>query len=181
MDVGATPLPSVGSNPDPEVEQEEREFFPNLGGFKVTDRKTLQYNCIAWSVGITDRWIWTEVDSVYGDKDGQVSVSDFDRFYAAFGYTISDDCQPEYQKRKIALFVNEAGEPEHAAREMHDGGWWESKKGGLERIVHQLEDMRGRTYGTVFRCYEIVDTSANLGLGQAEDYTTVPREGVNYE
>ena len=37
----------------------ERGEFPHLGkDFEVLGPATKQYNCIAWSIGVTDQWVW---------------------------------------------------------------------------------------------------------------------------
>jgi len=54
--------------------------FPNLNVnlAVVTDNATPVYNCIAWTVGITTRWIW---------PGG--SIGHFDTFYHGFGFVRS--------------------------------------------------------------------------------------------
>ncbi len=138
----------------------QRNAFPNLECFGVLSPADKQYNCIAHTVGINDEWVWREVD-FYGDRDGTVSVEDFDQFYAAHGYVPSADCSHEAGKRKVALFVN-GGVPTHAAVQAADpdaaqAGWWESKEGQAKVALHRLTDLEDDAdngYGTVATCYE---------------------------
>ena len=50
-------------------------YFPKLNVSRavVTGASTKGYNCIAWTVGVTTRWIWPGAH-----------ISDFDRFYNKF-------------------------------------------------------------------------------------------------
>jgi len=125
------------------------------------------YNCIAWSLCRDDlRWIWWQVDALCNDN-GIVEIEDFDCFYEKFGLKICGEDgtndNPECKIRKIALFcIN--GTPTHTAKEIADGGWWESKIGGDIRIVHRLNQLEGGIYGNVYRCYCKEDKTANLDL-----------------
>lgn len=115
---------------------------------------TPYYNCIAWSIGVTDRWVWWEVDDPFGDKDGVVEVSDFDAFYAAHGYTVTQDVG----QAEILLYVD-ATVPKHAARRRScacGGGQWimfESKCGEGSRIEHRRDHLNGGVYGDHVRYY----------------------------
>ncbi|HME00025.1 MAG TPA: RHS repeat-associated core domain-containing protein [Terriglobia bacterium] len=160
-------------------------LFPNLkaGEWSITGPAIPEYNCIAWSVGVTNQWVWpgnTEAvfDKLY--KEG-LTVTPRNRagqpigrpVQIGGGYKDSDNCDPECHKRKVALFVDEAGVPTHAAREVEDGGVWESKLGSLCRIKHKLTQLEGATqkgrppgtaYGKVKKCYEKDDPTANQAL-----------------
>ena len=147
--------PPRGDPPTAEQESRFEEAFPNLETWSVTGPSTGQYNCIAWSVGITDEWIWP------GN-----TVQDFDEFYALHGWTVSGNCEREYKKRKVALFANNSDPDDctHGSRGTHDCGWHESKCGGWERIMHVKSEMENGYYGNIIRCYEKQDGGANLDL-----------------
>ncbi len=49
---------------------------------------------------------------------------------------------------KVALFVDAAGMPTHAARQVNSGAWT-SKLGNSEDIEHELRALEGDIYGTV--------------------------------
>jgi hypothetical protein len=140
-------------------------IFPNLKCFGVLAERDDSYNCIASTTGHNVP-IWWEVDEYYGNNDGVVSVEDFDNFYHYGGYYVSDDCQVEDGKHKIALYGEEQSdgtfEPTHAASQSEfqgpGGNWWESKEGKQKKALHKLEDIGGKSgegYGEVIKCYEI--------------------------
>jgi hypothetical protein len=53
-----------------------KKYFPrlDLNRARVTGDATPKYNCISWTVGVTDRWIWPGAN-----------ISDFDLLYKRFG------------------------------------------------------------------------------------------------
>src|SRR5436305_14776995 len=59
-----------------------KSYFPalNVSQAVVTDGPTAAYNCIAWTVGITTRWVW---------PGGTLAT--FDTFYHGFGFIRSGD------------------------------------------------------------------------------------------
>src|SRR5262249_35669396 len=82
------------------LDTQERGAFPNLlSNYEVLDHSTkhYSYNCIAWSIGITDRWVWP------GAK-----MSDFDRLYGSHGYErVSDmDMTVKRDVHKLVLYGN---------------------------------------------------------------------------
>src|SRR5205085_4025122 len=73
-----------------------RASFPNLGSnYEVMAPGTARYNCIAWSLGITDSWVWPGFN-----------VADFDKLDAKYGYrrlkTLDFSLQPGV--KKIVLY-----------------------------------------------------------------------------
>src|SRR5438046_8349268 len=61
----------------PAEQQQFKGFFPNLDVNKavVTGEVSTVYNCISWTVGVTNRWLWP------GN-----TLANFDNFYRAFGF-----------------------------------------------------------------------------------------------
>lgn len=148
-------VPPIGMPPSPTKRQEFVGYFPNLHNFNITAPATGQYNCIAWSVGITDEWLWP------GNTEAI-----FDAFYASHGWSVSSSGAREYKKRKVALWAMN-GDPNdctHGSRETVDCDWHESKCGGLERIVHDKRQMEGGVYGVIIKYYKKTDPNANLDL-----------------
>ncbi len=102
----------------------------------VTDEPSVVYNCISWTVGVTNLWHWPGSNLV-----------DFDNFYSLFG-----------MKRKLKGHVAAWGfadtnmthgcisGPTH-------GPCWESKCGSLARIQHCLNELNGPAYGHVIAYY----------------------------
>ncbi len=147
--------PPLGRRPSSEEkkEYEGSAAFPNLKTWSVTGESDGQYNCIAWSLGITNAFIWPGY-----------TVKDFDAFYAKHGRKVSSNCDREYKKRKVALYGANPGDCRHASRETHDCGWHESKLGGGIRIMHNKKELEGGQWGNILRCYEKQDQNANLDL-----------------
>lgn len=152
---------SGGSSPPQDQKDDQKGIFPNLDCFAVLSPYDKEYNCIAWSVGINDSWVWDEIDPLYGDFDDVVELEDFDAFYAYFGFLTSASCQQESGKEKVALYgkVDASGKflVTHAARQhdaFHPGPLWQSKEGEKKVTIHTLSQLESESYGSVFKCYE---------------------------
>jgi hypothetical protein len=69
--------------------------------------------------------------------------------FATMGYAPTTNGDPEAGLEKVAIFVDNAGEPTHMARQLPSGSWT-SKLGDLEDIDHQdIHALEGGLYGTV--------------------------------
>lgn len=124
--------------------------FPNLTednfvGMGPTDGR---YNCIAWSVGLRDEWLWP------GEE-----VADFDALYSAHGYAPLDtlDLGHEPGVQKIALYGHKGGDGPvtvtHAAVTDSEGRYL-SKLGTEPLIRHDdARSVEGPSYGEVVRVY----------------------------
>jgi hypothetical protein len=127
----------------------ERKNFP----FLMTNYEVLApgggrtYNCISWSIGVTERWIWP------GNK-----VEDFDRLYAPYGYKRTGDLDWSLKPgvHKLVLYGHKRPGgimPTHAAKQ-EPNDTWTSKLGGLARIRHiYVEDLNGPSYGEPVAVY----------------------------
>lgn len=107
-----------------------------------------QYNCIAWTIGATDRWVWP------GD-----TLPAFDALYAGKGYKRlkSRDTGLEFGVEKVVLYgtLRDDGriQATHAAWQEPDGTW-SSKLGGMARIKHPTpEAVGGGVYGDPIAVY----------------------------
>lgn len=147
-----------GRPPDPAIPLEAAvgPAFPGLvsGDWCVIGPTTPNYNCFAWSVSDTTQWIDMQVDSVYGDNDGQLSFADFDAFYEQ-----TQGLQPQTapdSNTLVALFAS-GGVPQHAAltavTESCGSVPFTSKLGAGPLIAHDLNQLEGGLYGTVERYY----------------------------
>jgi hypothetical protein len=136
------------------LDTKERQAYPVLlSNFEVLGRTIPKnaansYNCIAWSIGITKRWVWP----------GK-AVADFDRLYAAHGYQRVSGLDFRVQRgvHKIVLYghVKNNGviECTHAARQ-EPNGTWTSKLGELALIRHlSPNDLNGPSYGRPVAIY----------------------------
>jgi hypothetical protein len=133
----------------------ERATFPYLGtNYEVLGpntgpaAKAGSYNCIAWTVGITNRWQWPGY-----------TVTSFDTYYGGFGYRRISSLDYRYQPgvAKIVLYGKKKAdgsiETTHGARQLKDGTW-SSKLGGLALIRHQTPDsLDGPSYGRPVAVY----------------------------
>jgi hypothetical protein len=120
-----------------------RIYFPllNLTGEIVTDEASPMYNCIAWTVNYTDRWIWPGNDKL-----------SFDDFYAQYS------CYPsEYGPISIFGHINNGfiSEVTHGSKISHDG-LFESKCGANLRILHILDNLQNELYGRIVGYYSHV-------------------------
>jgi hypothetical protein len=102
----------------------------------VTDEPSGVYNCISWTVGVTNYWHWP------GSK-----LTDFDNFYNQFGL-----------QRKTKGFVAAWGANDNAMTHgcvsgPTHGPCWESKCGSLARIQHCLNELNGPVYQHVIAYY----------------------------
>ncbi len=122
------------------------EDFPNLEVAMVADFNK-GFNCIAWSIGVTDRWVWDEVDL---NSDGTANLGEFLRFYAKHGY------KPVYNEMNadVALFALKQGagyKVTHAAKrnkKYPNRSIWLSKMGQGGIIEHKgLSVFKDSPYG----------------------------------
>lgn len=105
------------------------------------------YNCIAWSVGLRNQWLWP------GDR-----VEAFDQLYASKGYAPLDGLDLSFQPgvEKVALYGRAAGPSTtvtHAAR-MDREGYWTSKLGNNHLVRHaDAAAVCGPSYGEILKVY----------------------------
>lgn len=114
-------------------------LFPKLDvdAAVVTDGDTPVYNCLAWTLGITDRWIWPGA-----------SAADFDRLYGQYGYRRANN-------GPIAAWGQTQSQMTHGCISgSSHGPRWESKLGRLLRIQHGLSELEGAAYGKVQFFYD---------------------------
>src|SRR5947209_9451888 len=94
-------------------------YFPNLDVnlAVVTGPVSAVYNCISWTVGVTNRWLWP------GN-----SLANFDAFYRGFGFVRAGD-------GTIAAWgLSTSGMTHGSVTGPGHGPRWESKCGGDLRI-----------------------------------------------
>jgi len=119
-------------------QQRFRGYFPNLNVNQavVTDNATSAYNCIAWTVGVTTRWLWPGS-----------SLAHFDTFYRGYGFVRSGNGPiAAWGHSTSAMTHGSISGPGHGPR-------WESKCGGDLRIQHGLNELTGGLYGRVLAFY----------------------------
>ena len=118
--------------------QRFQAYFPSLDVnlAVVTDEMSTIYNCIAWTVGVTNRWLWPGT-----------TLAQFDTFYQGFGLHRSGNGEVAVwgQSRSNMTHGCVSG-PGHGRR-------WESKCGADLRIQHALGELNGASYGRVVAFY----------------------------
>jgi hypothetical protein len=128
----------------PQEKAQFRSWFPNLNvdAAVVTGEATPVYNCISWTVGVTDRWLWPGTNIV-----------NFDAFYRGFGFTRAAN-------GPIAAWGRSTTDMTHGSVSgQGHGPRWESKCGQSLRIQHGLAELEGTNYGRVLAFY-----TASTGL-----------------
>ena len=127
--------------------------FPRLKriAFTITSPETSEYNCIAWAAGDTRRVWWPHQSPYVFWPPAAPRKLELDAFMAAFGtlgYSPCADGTLEAGVEKVALFINQNGEPTHAARQLTTGTWT-SKLGQWEDIGHSVYGLEAGDYGNV--------------------------------
>jgi len=113
-------------------------YFPglNVNSAVVTDNVTSVYNCISWTVGVTNRWLWPGS-----------SIGAFDTFYRGFGFARAGNGPIAAWGHSTSTMTHGSiSGPSHGPR-------WESKCGQDLRIQHGLNELVGSTYGRVVAFY----------------------------
>jgi len=97
--------------------------FPDLANdvnFKILSECTDEYNCIAWAMGYTDRWVDPYIGAGHWWPMGVDRNAKPETLVAAFqaeGFEISDDCNIEEGYSKVVLYKKRGVEEwTHAAR-----------------------------------------------------------------
>ena len=147
-----------GRPPDPTIplEADIGPSFPELvsGDWCVIEPSTTTYNCFAWTVANTTQWIESQIDSQYGNNDGNYSFSDFDAFYRQT-QGLSPQTAPD-SSTMVALFAI-GGVPQHAALTAGAQACgsipFTSKLGPGPLIAHDLYQLEGSEYGRAARYY----------------------------
>jgi len=125
--------------------------FPRLatGGYRIISAATTRYNCIAWAAGRNDRYWWPHPDAFWPTGvPFEVTLQAFEAAYATLGFTRCNNVDIEPGFEKIVIYVDNAGVPKHAARQL-PGGVWTSKLGPSQDIEHATADaLSGRNYGS---------------------------------
>ncbi|MGH7172377.1 MAG: DUF7689 domain-containing protein [Gemmataceae bacterium] len=138
----------------PAEQQRFHGYFPNLNVTQavVTDNATSAYNCIAWTVGITNRWLWPGS-----------SLAHFDTFYRGFGFVRSGN-------GSIGAWGHSTSSMTHGSISgTGHGPRWESKCGRDLRIQHGLNELTGGLYGRVLAFYIKARTLPAPFVAIAED------------
>lgn len=142
--------------------------------WRETSKPTPDYNCIAWVLKVTDRWLWP-----WGDWEGPrpkpdvVTAEEFIAVFELFGF---ERCATEIFEagyEKIALYVR-SGEPEHAARQLPDGRWTSKLGAGIDIVHDALSDFPTKApYGPCTAYGGAEYFVKRRVLGEYPDYQTI--------
>jgi hypothetical protein len=138
-------------NSRPRLLKTYRNKFPSLR-VEVVERFTNSFNCIAWTIGVRDRWVWNEIDM---NADGEASFSEFISFYEKHGLVPT----PYESEAVVAIFgfedVMGRISIKHGARREESTGFWLSKMGQGGIIRHdELEVFDNSPYGKLMLMFK---------------------------
>lgn len=122
----------------PAEKQTFRARFPllNVDQAVVTGEASAAYNCVSWTVGVTDRWLWPGS-----------SIANFDMFYRGFGFVRAGDGPIAVWGHSTSTLIHGSiSGPGHGPR-------WESKCGSSLRIQHGINELAGSAYGRILAFY----------------------------
>jgi hypothetical protein len=130
--------------------------FPRLAKQSnwVTSDADVNYNCIAFAAGITNRKLWPNFHPDYFWPPGiprMENLASFIKFYESYGYAkVNDGSGGKYVKgvEKIAIYADRSGVPTHAAKQVGPNRW-ASKLGDWYDIEHILGAVSGGAYGEI--------------------------------
>ena len=128
-------------------------LFPSLkaDGYDKSSEYDEAYNCFAFATSETTKRIDPsgDPDCVWPNDILQTPfLTSFIEYYRSKGFVICDNGDPEIGFEKIALYKNDVEYAMHAAR-LLPSGYWTSKIGDFEDIVHKkIESLEGY-YGRV--------------------------------
>lgn len=127
------------------IEQIEFHFpsFKNGNGYRNTSEATIQYNCLAWALGIDWAWYAPEPKCAgyvwFPGVERKWDVEIISTIVERHGYQRCPDSLVEEGFEKIVFFLDSDGRPEHFARQLENGKWT-SKLGNLNDIEHDTLD-----------------------------------------
>ncbi len=125
--------------------------FENARVVTLTSEPTDRYNCFAYAAGDESR-NWDPFGDYWPASAPRArSVSAVVAAFATLGYAPCTDGRLIPDVEKVAVYVKLRGsrdpaEVTHAARQLSNGRW-KSKIGGHVDVEHDLDDLRGETYG----------------------------------
>jgi hypothetical protein len=123
--------------------------FPNMGpdDYHTTSEPDDNYNCVAWAIGETDRWL-SHLEPYYWPTNVPRSptIDALVEVFLSIGFEECEDAEVDIRNEKVALFAD-GGHWSHAARQL-ENGTWTSKLGVFQDIAHNtLAGLTGTYYG----------------------------------
>lgn len=139
----------------PDIRKSLIDDFPKLANdkkFVVVSPFTFEYNCIAWAIGMNDRWVDTSDIPWHwwpqGVRKDNTELALIEAFQY-FGFERCDNGLSEDGYDKVALYsLNNTWQ--HAARVI-DNETYHSKFGAYNDAYHGNGDVLDKTYGTIYQ------------------------------
>jgi hypothetical protein len=105
-------------------------------GYDRTSDPSAEYNCVAWALGENTRW-WEPVPGYYWPVDvpRDDTLENYILVFERAGYERCADPGHEAGYEKLAIYVDEAGDFAHAAKQRNEERWT-SKMSWFEDIEH---------------------------------------------
>jgi hypothetical protein len=122
----------------PSEKTQFHQLFPNLNVDQavVTGEATPVYNCISWTVGVTNAWLWPGS-----------TIQEFDAFYARYNLR-------RRPSGNVAAWGASTADMRHGSVSgPGHGPRWESKCGALLRIEHGRDELVSKGYGSILAYY----------------------------
>lgn len=116
------------------------DMFPALQeeGYETTSPATISYNGVAWAADDNEQWWEPDPIGVFYWPSSAPREWTIEAIVAAFetlGYERCEDCNPEQQIEKIAIYAHPSGVPTHVAWQMEDGRWSSKLGKGVDLIT----------------------------------------------
>jgi hypothetical protein len=115
------------------------------GAAWITAPGDIRYNCMAWTLGITDTPVWPTP----GIEPGYVPIADLDALYEKYGI-VRDSFG------HIAAWGLSDDRMAHVALFSYPTGKWESKLGRQLRALHLVPSVPGGSYGALRHYYRFI-------------------------
>lgn len=152
----ATRAGSMRRAPTQEEKDALKKDFPNLDvdNITVTGEASSTYNCIAYSMGITHKWI--DPESFYNDFVKQYEQAKT-KYEASCNY---EQTSTQGSNATVDGWGNSSVDMTHGS--VYSSSNWESKLGRYLRITHGRSELSGNTYGRILVSFIESRTRANL-------------------
>ena len=133
---------------DPDGQLAAERLIPSLQGsdYEPQSNRNPAYNCFAWAAHDHENWMeppgtaaWTSWPS---DLPTWPTLENYMRAYEREGFVECPDGTLESGYEKIALFIDDDGAPQHAARQLPSGRWTSKLGKGID-IEHDLATLVG--------------------------------------
>jgi len=136
---------------------ERWRYWPNLTDdqFEYKSDVDPKYNCVAWVLGITNRFIDPDSELTWPvELEKNYSIETYVSYFKKQGFRICSDDKYDDNIIKIALYADEHGDFAHVAIQVNEKIWW-SKMGRLDDIQHKTLNSLAATkqcgdYGNVY-------------------------------